>query len=457
MPILWQHLFWFFGHPEVYILVLPFFGVITEISPCSRAGRCSATRAWSSPPSPSPRCRSACGPTTCSPPARSLLPFFSGLSMLIAVPTGVKFFNWIGTMWGGQITFPTPMLFAVGFLVAVPARRADRRDAGLAAARLPASPTRTSSSPTSTTCCSAARCSPLFAGIYYWFPKFTGGAAATSGSARSHFWLMFVGFNLTFLVQHVLGARGHAPPGRRLPARATGSRRSTSSRRSARSCSAPRRCRSSWNVWRTLPPRHRRPATTRGTATPSSGRPPSPPPPHNFDRLPPIRSNRPVWDHAATPTTPDARRRRSRRRSSDALTTRASTTPFVGRRSGFDLSGSRATRIVGTSCSRPSRSSASYGRPVPCCSRWPAAGFPSVPTSAGRPPTDATLAEAQPARSSHGSRRRACGRSRRRSAPRAGRQRAAARLWSLLPGAVVLAFAVVGFIRQSRDDRPRRS
>ena len=115
-PILWQHLFWFFGHPEVYILVLPYFGVITEILPVfSRrpvfgyAGLVFATIAiavlsvgvWAH---------------HMFVTGAVLLPFFTGFSMLIAVPTGVKFFNWIGTMWGGSLVFPTPMLFAVGFL-----------------------------------------------------------------------------------------------------------------------------------------------------------------------------------------------------------------------------------------------------------------------------------------------------------------------------------------------------
>ena len=115
--MLWQHLFWFFGHPEVYIIALPFFGVVTEILPVfSRRpvfgykGLVFATLAigglsvgvWA-------HHMFATGVV--------LLPFFSALSLLIAVPTGVKFFNWIGTMWRGQITFETPMLFTIGFLV----------------------------------------------------------------------------------------------------------------------------------------------------------------------------------------------------------------------------------------------------------------------------------------------------------------------------------------------------
>ncbi|HYH29802.1 MAG TPA: cbb3-type cytochrome c oxidase subunit I, partial [Pseudonocardia sp.] len=115
--ILWQHLFWFFGHPEVYIVALPFFGIVTEVFPVfarkpifGYTGLVGATIAitglsvtvWA-------HHMFATGAV--------LLPFFSFMSFLIAVPTGVKFFNWIGTMWNGSLSFETPMLWAVGFLV----------------------------------------------------------------------------------------------------------------------------------------------------------------------------------------------------------------------------------------------------------------------------------------------------------------------------------------------------
>jgi cytochrome c oxidase subunit 1 len=114
VPILWQHLFWFFGHPEVYIVVLPYFGVITEIIPVfarrplfGYAGLVFATigiaalsvGVWAH---------------HMFVTGAVLLPFFSGLSFLIAVPTGIKFVNWIASMWGGQIRFSAPMLFSVG-------------------------------------------------------------------------------------------------------------------------------------------------------------------------------------------------------------------------------------------------------------------------------------------------------------------------------------------------------
>ena len=116
-PLLWQHLFWFFGHPEVYIIALPFFGIVSEILPVfSRkpifgySGLVFATIAiaglsvtvWA-------HHMFATGAV--------LLPFFSFMTFLIAVPTGVKFFNWIGTMWRGSLTYETPMLWSIGFLV----------------------------------------------------------------------------------------------------------------------------------------------------------------------------------------------------------------------------------------------------------------------------------------------------------------------------------------------------
>ena len=117
-PLLWQNLFWFFGHPEVYILALPFFGIVTEILPVfSRKpvfgykGMVFATMAIAA-------LSTGVWAHHMFTTGAVLLPFFSFLSLLIAVPTGIKFFNWIGTMWHGQLTFTVPMLFSIGFLFA---------------------------------------------------------------------------------------------------------------------------------------------------------------------------------------------------------------------------------------------------------------------------------------------------------------------------------------------------
>ncbi|WP_074378951.1 cbb3-type cytochrome c oxidase subunit I, partial [Mycobacteroides abscessus] len=115
--LLWQHLFWFFGHPEVYVLALPFFGVVSEIFPVfSRKPIFGYTTLVFA--------TLGIGALSIAVWAHHmyatgavLLPFFSFMTFLIAVPTGIKFFNWIGTMWKGQLTFETPMLFSIGFLV----------------------------------------------------------------------------------------------------------------------------------------------------------------------------------------------------------------------------------------------------------------------------------------------------------------------------------------------------
>ena len=143
-------------------------------SPSSRAGRCSATRASSSPRWRSGSCASGVWAHHMFTTGAVVLPFFSVSTMLIAVPTGVKFFNWIGTMWGGKLDFKHAAAVGHRLPADVPDRRPDRPDAGVRPARLPPAATRTSSSPTSTTCCSAGRCSASSPPCYYWFPKFTG-------------------------------------------------------------------------------------------------------------------------------------------------------------------------------------------------------------------------------------------------------------------------------------------
>ncbi len=205
-PMLWQHLFWFFGHPEVYIVALPFFGIITEIIPVfSRkpifgyTGLVLATVAitvlsmtvWA---------HHMFGT------GQVLLPFFSILSYLIAVPTGVKFFNWIGTMWKGQITFETPMLFAVGFLVTF-------LFGGLTGVLLASPPADFHLTDTYFVVAHfhyvlfGTIVFAAFGGIYFWFPKMTG-RLLDERLGKMHFWTMFIGFHTTFLVQHWLGAKG---------------------------------------------------------------------------------------------------------------------------------------------------------------------------------------------------------------------------------------------------------
>jgi cytochrome c oxidase subunit I len=204
--ILWQHLFWFFGHPEVYIVALPFFGVITEIIPVfSRKplfgykGLVFATI--------------AIGALSLTVWAHHmyvtgavLLPFFAFLSFLIAVPTGVKFFNWIGTMWRGQLTFETPMMFAIGFLITFLL-------GGLTGVLLASPPIDFHVSDTYYVVAHfhyvlfGTVVFAFFGGVYYWFPKLTG-RMMDDRLGKVHFWTLFVGFHLTFMVQHWLGNMG---------------------------------------------------------------------------------------------------------------------------------------------------------------------------------------------------------------------------------------------------------
>jgi cytochrome c oxidase subunit I len=204
--ILWQHLFWFFGHPEVYIVALPFFGIITEIIPVfSRKplfGYKGMILATFSIMGLSMTVWAHHMFTT----GAVLLPFFSLMTFLIAVPTGVKFFNWIGTMWRGSITFETPMLFAVGFLVTF-------LFGGLSGIILASPPLDFHVADSYFVVAHfhyvlfGTIVFAVFGGIYFWFPKFAG-RYLDEKLGKLHFWLTFVGFHTTFLVQHWLGAEG---------------------------------------------------------------------------------------------------------------------------------------------------------------------------------------------------------------------------------------------------------
>ncbi|MER6508097.1 cytochrome c oxidase subunit I [Nonomuraea sp. NPDC001636] len=205
-PMLWQHLFWFFGHPEVYIIALPFFGIVTEILPVfSRKpifgyiGLVGATIAiaglsitvWAH---------------HMFPTGQVLLPFFSFMTFLIAVPTGVKFFNWIGTMWRGHLSFESPMLFSVGFLITFLL-------GGLTGVILASPPLDFQISDTYFVVAHfhyvvfGTVVFAMFAGFYFWWPKFTG-KMLDDKLGKVHFWLLFIGFHTTFLVQHWLGMVG---------------------------------------------------------------------------------------------------------------------------------------------------------------------------------------------------------------------------------------------------------
>ena len=204
--MLWQHLFWFFGHPEVYILALPFFGIASEILPVfSRKpifgykGLIAATIAIAA-------LSVAVWAHHMYTSGQVLLPFFSFMTFLIAVPTGVKFFNWIGTMWRGSITFETPMIWVLGFLITFLL-------GGLTGVILASPPLDFAVSASYFVVAHfhyvlfGTVVFAMFAGFYFWWPKMTG-RMLNETLGKIHFWTLFIGFHTTFLIQHWLGIKG---------------------------------------------------------------------------------------------------------------------------------------------------------------------------------------------------------------------------------------------------------
>ncbi|HLF61170.1 MAG TPA: cbb3-type cytochrome c oxidase subunit I [Acidimicrobiia bacterium] len=207
-PMLWQHLFWLFGHPEVYILVLPAMGMVSDILPTfSRKplfGYAAVVFAGA-----------AIGflgfgvwahhmfSSGITPVAQAAF----GLStMIIAIPTGIKIFNWLGTMWMGRIQLKTPMLFAIGFLAMFTI-------GGLSGVTHAVVPSDWQQTDTYYIVAHfhyvlfGGAIFGLFGGLYYWFPKLTG-RLMDERLGKTHFWLMFLGFNLTFAPMHWLGLQG---------------------------------------------------------------------------------------------------------------------------------------------------------------------------------------------------------------------------------------------------------
>ncbi len=301
--ILWQHLFWFFGHPEVYIIALPFFGIVTEILPVfSRKpifGYKSLVAATI-----------AIGGLSITvwahhmfPTGAVLLPFFSFMTFLIAVPTGVKFFNWAGTMWRGQLSFETPMLYSIGFL-------ATFLFGGLTGVLLASPPIDFHVTDSYFVVAHfhyvvfGTVVFAMFAGFYFWWPKMTG-KKLNETIGKIQFWLLFLGFHGTFLVQHWLGAAGF--PRRYadyLPDDGFTALNQISSISSF--VLAASTLIFFWNMYVTA---KRAPMVEVndpwGHGCSLEWVTSCPPPPHNFTSLPRIRSERPAFDfhhpHAAAP------------------------------------------------------------------------------------------------------------------------------------------------------------
>jgi cytochrome c oxidase subunit 1/cytochrome c oxidase subunit I+III len=292
--VLWQHYFWAFGHPEVYILVLPAFGIISEVIPVF-SGK------------PIFGYEFVAGSTL----VIGFLSFavwahhmfavglghafdlaFAAGTMLIAVPTGVKIFSWTATMFGGRIRFTTAMLFAVGFLVMFTIGGLS----GVTFAVVPIDWQMTDSYYVVAHLhyvMFGGTVFAIFAGFYYWYPKFTGRMLSEKWG-RVHFWLTVVGFNGTFLVQHLLGMMGMPRRVYTYPDLPWWGSLNFISTAGAFTLGASVLL-FLWIVF-----------SSRRTGTPAGDNPwggwtlewatTSPPPAENFDLVPPIRGRRPLWD-----------------------------------------------------------------------------------------------------------------------------------------------------------------
>jgi len=205
VPILWQNIFWFWGHPEVYILALPFFGMVTEIIPVfSRKplfgykGMVFATIAIAA-------LSTGVWAHHMFTTGTVLLPFFSFMTYLISIPTGIKFFNWIGSMWGGQIRFTAAMLFAIGFLITF-------LIGGITGIILASPPLDFFTHDTYFVVAHfhsvvMALVIGAMAGLYYWFPKITG-RFLNERIGKAQFWFLFLGSTIFTMPGYLLGLKG---------------------------------------------------------------------------------------------------------------------------------------------------------------------------------------------------------------------------------------------------------
>jgi cytochrome c oxidase subunit I len=207
-PVLWQHLFWLFGHPEVYILILPAMGIVSEVLPTFAkkplfgyavvvfSGVAIGFMGWGV-------WAHHMFVVGLGPAANSA---FATSTMLIAVPTGVKIFNWIGTLWGGALEFKTPLLFSLGFVAMFII-------GGLSGVTHAVVPADTQQNDTYYIVAHfhyvlfGGAIFGLFSGVYYWWPKITG-KLLDERLGSLHFWLMLLGFNLTFGPMHWIGLNG---------------------------------------------------------------------------------------------------------------------------------------------------------------------------------------------------------------------------------------------------------
>jgi cytochrome c oxidase subunit I len=207
-PVLWQHLFWFFGHPEVYIMILPGFGIISEVIPVFSRKPIFGYKAIAAATSVIAFLAVLVWAhhMFVSPVPIVVLGFFMLSSFLIGVPTGVKIFNWIATLWRGSIVMTTSLYFAVGFIAIFVI-------GGITGIFLAVFPIDWQLNDTYFVVAHfhyvlmGGAVFTIFSGLYYWFPKMTGRMLGER-LGKTSFWIMFIGFNMTFFVQHALGLSG---------------------------------------------------------------------------------------------------------------------------------------------------------------------------------------------------------------------------------------------------------
>jgi cytochrome c oxidase subunit 1 len=292
--MLWQHLFWFFGHPEVYIIALPFFGIISEIIPVFSRKPLFGYKTLVFATIGIAALSVTVWAHHMYATGQVLLPFFAFMTMLIAIPTGVKFFNWIGTMWRGSLTFETPMLWAIGFLITFlfggltgiilssPALDFQLSDSYFVVAHFHY-------------VVFGTVVFAMFGGFYFWWPKLTG-RMLDERLGKIHFWMLFIGFHTTFLIQHWLGVIGMP---RRYADYLPGEGFTWANQLSTvgaflLGASTLPFLYNVWHTWRTAPLVETDDPWGYGASLEWATS--CPPPRHNFTSIPRIRSERPAFD-----------------------------------------------------------------------------------------------------------------------------------------------------------------